>query len=361
MKEQSHSEVVDAKWKFWAKLKAAKDLSSECAKYAQSSINLHDKRREATEKEDQAYIRGSGNMQHDPKLLEKAMLQQLQELKVDSIQKIFCADCISKCRHVKGVHVIVHITSVMTDEMYMSTIAFIKTFLQSKHETMCSAVDFCKEADLEQFVNAENPARFHLRDAIEYGEVLPAFSWNNYDTSEDHVNCSERCPACYKADGVDPLSFKLFNTYREWALYIPLVTQILLGSFLNHRQVTAKTVTEMLPKKLKGLYCTYDILLNIWNKNHIGIHQERNTYELIMGYRSVNTVFEITSHSGVTMCLKAAEEKLKARAEKDFCYFNTYIKSHELAYTTDAGPIVNKVSLHECPIRCLLLDNLVRL
>ena len=60
------------------------------------------------------------------------------------------------------------------------------------------------------------------------------------------------------------------------------------------------------------------------------------------------------------MSLKAAAEKLKIKSDKDYCYFNTYMRQHFLSYESDAGQ-KSEVSIRDCPVKCLLLDNLVRL
>ena len=55
----------------------------------------------------------------------------------------------------------------------------------------------------------------------------------------------------------------------------------------------------------------------------------------LMNTRAINSVFNITSSSGITTCLKTAEEKLKKSANEDLCYYNTCLKRHNLFYEKD--------------------------
>lgn len=79
-----------------------------------------------------------------------------------------------------------------------------------------------------------------------------------------------------------------------------------------------------------------------------------------MRYRSLNTVFSVTRKSGATTSLKTAEKRLKERSLEDQCYYNTYIKLHDLTYETDGGLIEGQVSLRRC-VLIAMWDNLLRL
>ena len=193
--------------------------------------------------------------------------------------------------------------------------------------------------------------------------IFSLFQWTNLDScSVQQTAFPLYCETCYPQTVASPLSFQTFNADREWALHVPMPIQNLMECYLNPKTLAEITDNqESLSKKLQRLYFTHDILLNIFNKKHVGILQERNTFELIMGNRSVCTVFNITSSSGATMSLNIAEVSLKEQAEKDLCYFNTYLRHHPFKYKTAAGEIVKEVRMSDCAIKCLLLDNLVRL
>ncbi|CAG2191210.1 unnamed protein product [Mytilus edulis] len=108
------------------------------------------------------------------------------------------------------------------------------------------------------------------------------------------------------------------------------------------------------------MYGCFDTLLNLLNKNYIGLLQDINSQELAMNYRSISTVFSFTSTSGATLSLNESEQRLKEKARSDLCYYNTYLKKHAIAYETVAGLIKKELSIRDC-ILILMMDNLVRL
>jgi hypothetical protein len=256
-------------------------------------------------------ILGSNGTHHDPCMLDAELLMHLKESNIEDFEGIICVDCTSSCNHIRGIHVILNMKRNITEEKCEATVDLIHTYLISHHETVCSTVLFFDNLSLKQFTLNDIIARFHLRDAIQSKHIVPMFSWTNTESKQADEQINLQCEICYAPATIDTLTFKGFNVNREWAVNIPLVVQILLGGYLNPKTITRKTASGMLPKKMRRLYFTYDILLNTINKQYIGLLQERNTFELLMGYKSVTTVFKITGKSGTTMSLKIAEVKLK--------------------------------------------------
>ena len=369
---KSYPKIVDAKWKFLNTLEVAKDLSKRCQLHAKSSISEHYERRKIANKDDMnVYIKGSNSYLHDASLMEQELMTHHHEARTEEIKRVICIDCTAKCNHSPGVHVILELHTQLCPEACRldDIIALTCTYLSSKHDTECCEVAFCKAGSLKQYLTQDDhPERFHLHDAIQSDKVHPIFTWTTLamPNSPEEGDC-KRCDTCYPASNVKPLAFNAFRLEEEWVMHIPLVIQILMESFLNPRSITGvhsqaeEKESEYLTRKLQRLYFTYDILLNVFNKQHVGLLQERNTYELIMGSKSVTTVFHITTNSGATMSFRVAEIKLKERATKELCYFNTYKRYHHFQYQSVAGPKVGQVRISDCPVKCLLLDNLVRL
>ncbi|KAH3695687.1 hypothetical protein DPMN_083145 [Dreissena polymorpha] len=80
---------------------------------------------------------------------------------------------------------------------------------------------------------------------------------------------------------------------------------------------------------------------------------------MLVDYKSISSVFDITSAFGTTTSLKTAENQLKKNASLNFCYYNTYLKQHELQYSAIGGDVKRPVNLRQCHL-ILMLDNLVR-
>ena len=104
----------------------------------------------------------------------------------------------------------------------------------------------------------------------------------------------------------------------------------------------------------------YDSLLNTHNRNCIGIFQQTNANELLIEYKSVNSVFDVTSSAGATTSLAYAELNLKKNADEDLYYYKTYLQRHSLLFDNVTVGQKESVYLRECHLN-LMLDNLVRL
>ena len=122
----------------------------------------------------------------------------------------------------------------------------------------------------------------------------------------------------------------------------------------------SKDSKQYLVSKLEKLYMAYAMMLNVSNGKYIGLLQQANTDELILGYRSAETTFSITSRSGASMSLSKAETSLTERADEDECYYCSFIKPHPFMYQNLDGAITNEVQMLSCHVT-LLIDNLVRL
>ena len=70
--------------------------------------------------------------------------------------------------------------------------------------------------------------------------------------------------------------------------------------------------------------------------------------------------FEITSAAGATLSLIEAERQLKVRANKDLCYYNTFLKKYPIMLYPTSTNILSSVNLREC-ILLFMMNNLVRL
>jgi hypothetical protein len=72
---------------------------------------------------------------------------------------------------------------------------------------------------------------------------------------------------------------------------VPILGQIILESYINKESMRrSENFTTFLNSKLKKLYCLFDSLLNILNKNYIGLLQDVNSQELAMNYQSINVL-----------------------------------------------------------------------
>ena len=233
-----------------------------------------------------------------------------------------------------------------------------------RHNVHIESIYITRENGLDSFINGPNPARFRLRATIEsQGITGLVYQWSDdreLQETIDELPESRKCETCYESLAIKPLSVNDFRITTEWLNEMPIEVQLLLGVFVNGNSLRRAPKKDIfLSQKLTKLHNVYDQLLNIYNKNYLGVSQKANTNELLVEYKSINSVFDITSAAGTTSSLSHAEERIRKMADDDMCYFNTYLKEHPLAYQALNGIEKTTVSLRAC--HCILMfDNLVR-
>ena len=235
--------------------------------------------------------------------------------------------------------------------------------IRRKHNVNVDKIYLIPKEHLCDFIKDNTVSRFRLRDVIEAKTLNGAiFTWDGESVYDDSERCDteELCGTCFNAITANPLSPESFDLVQEWYMELPIETQILFQSFINKDSLRkCKDPEKLYRQKLENLYCTYDTLLNLKNKHFVGIFQKAKSKELLIGYKSVKSVFDVISSTGATTALSTAEGKLKDEATDDLLYYNTYLKHHQLKYNTVAGGTSASVNMRQCHL-ILMLDNLVR-
>ena len=178
----------------------------------------------------------------------------------------------------------------------------------------------------------------------------------------DEADIGTRCSSCYqKSSCLNPLHWSDFQVEEEWVSDVPLEIQMVLMAFISKPTLwKCKDVSELVRGKIVRLYALYDSLLNISNRNHLGIFQELNTTELMVNYHNLHETFAMTNQMGVTKSYGAVERDWKEQATNDLCYYNYAIKKQALTYETVNGMSQKFISLRDCFV-ILMRDNLVTL
>ena len=232
----------------------------------------------------------------------------------------------------------------------------------------CAKVMFFKPNTFSSYISAEKVSRFLLRDHTLQRKLDQFLIATEVPTQvviekDGESALAMNCGTCFPCSSTKPLSYDSFDVVSEWATDVPLQVQIMFENFINKASLRkAEDKISFFLKKLTTLYATFDTLLHTFNKHYGGVIQEANSDELILGYRSVETVFDVTSNVGATMSLKIAENRLRKRATKEDLYYSTYLKKYPLLYHA-IGEVDEKthyVRLRDCYI-IFMVDNLVRL
>ena len=207
-------------------------------------------------------------------------------------------------------------------------------------------------------------AQFKTHDAIISGSLNDSIlhTWTNSDQDTESSEMHDKCDACTGVSGhtLGALQWRSFNIEKEWVLYVPAQVQLLFQAFINAITVgKSEDKLSYLKPRLNKFYMIYDILLNIYNKNHLGIIQEMNSAELMVNYRSVINSFKLTHSMGITTAFCTNELRWKYDDQDDKVYFDYALQPSALTYETDAG-----ISEIGCLRDCLIIamrDNLVTL
>ena len=169
------------------------------------------------------------------------------------------------------------------------------------------------------------------------------------------------CHTCFNTGAVVPLSVHTFNIMQEWFYDVPLPIRLLLEPFISARSLKRSIDKEnLVRRKLEKLYTVYDSLLNVHSFLYSGLLQQANSDELVMGYKSAETVFKVASRAGTSHSLTTAERSLKQRAINDDMYYDTFLKEYPHTYETMAGVVTKGVRMRDCHV-VFMMDNLVRL
>ena len=360
---KSISEELASKRTFYHTCTETRNIAQTWIEASKQVIPLRKSRMALAMEADNAEIYSSKS-KHKAAFIDAELQALLCRTYYDKILTVVCVDSEeSKCRN--GIHVYVESQGQGLDKGEAERIhRLISQYLCNQHDMQCLTLIIFKPGTFESYMRQDSVARFIFRDDLLCGKLSEGIEHklvsSNMTSHSGIIEISLECSTCYPEGITKRLSLKTFDVLQEWHLDVPLVAQILLEVFLNKRSISeTHTRNHMVQTKLKKLYTTYDMLLNIHNRNYSGLMQLANTDELVMHFKSAHSVFNVTSQSGATQSYSQAEKSLKARSVDDMCYFNTYLKEHSIK-TRIGEESLAKVNLRHCHT-IIMLDNLVRL
>lgn len=353
-------EQINLRWKFLKELQDTVLLSSLMQSQTKFTVAQRSNRKSAFE-----YINAPeivSSLKHEPSVLDLELLKSMQNMPVT---KIISVDSTRKCTHAYSIHLFI----VMENESISNTDASLiiqssRCYLDKYHNSNCDEIVFISQDIAEKYISEDGEIkRFHLRDDFMKGVVSQFLVWtSNCKTTVGAMDVDRgECSMCFSISETRPLSLNNFEIMEEWSTSVPIHVQIVLETFINKDTIRRSDNQKVyIEEKLRILYGLYDSLLHLHSKNFVGVYQERNTENLIMNYKSLDTVFKITSDYGATVSLRLADQLIKRKANSDLCYYNTYIKKHSIEYESNVGIKTSNLNLRKC-ILTLMLDNLVKL
>ena len=304
-----------------------------------------------------------GTKSHIPDFIERDVLAEISELHPNVTGSVIVHNCAPGCVFKEhGAHVYVDIGDGIEDVETVTPL-IVSTLSIKYHNLPCESVTYFDEPDISKHVKAHN--KFKAVDEIHKGTFNDKiqYVWHN-ETSHDTLEITQdtKCETCFPGENLKPLHWSTFeNVEEEWVTDVPLATQMLLESYINHVSIRKSNDLDVFLKdKTMRLYGLYDSLLNTLNRTPFGILQELNTSEVMINYHNLTDMFQWTKVMGITKGQTAAEKEWKDRATNDLAYYNYAIRKWALSYETDAGLGEHAVSMRDC-FKIATRDNLVTL
>ena len=355
--EVGYEELVSLMFSSFQSLLSFKGCSEKLIN--DSKKHIKDKQKRIATADTYSNIEVIGKRRHNPSIVDGegfALFQKYCEKNIKNVIIFDTAESVCKNR----IQVVV---STCSRELLYERAFY---FLKRKHGLNIDCIYFTQSDHFKQYEGKDYVLRLSLRDAIASHKMPNIFYiWKYDDVVDDSKDTEiksttkEYCEECYD-QGIKPLQIDNFDILSEWFLETPAEIQILFENFINKKNSKkAKNPDEFVRHKLSKVYRLHDILLNIFNRNYIGIYQQANSKELLVEYKIVSSVFDVTSSVGATS-LNAEKANLRKKSNDELCYSNTYLKQHKLKYTSFSGQTNEEVSLRQCHL-ILMFNNLARI
>ncbi|CAC5363774.1 KIF21 [Mytilus coruscus] len=181
---------------------------------------------------------------------------------------------------------------------------------------------------IESYIAQDKVKQKQLNDQIYYSARID--NEEDLDISENCIK-EELCQACFHIFETymdQPLDIETFDILKEWTFNIPLPVRIFFENVFSE----INGMNETRKSKIAALYCHFEAMLHKMNKHYSGITQDMNTDELLVNYHSVSTVFDVTSHLGITQSQETGDRRLKIHADPEMCYLFTFLKQYPVIY-----------------------------
>ena len=358
-----YEKLIALKYSKFQSILSFRESSERLLRITNNDVKVKTKR--ITCAEDIGRVEITAAKSHFPYILDSDILDLLQHYCNENIIAVISFDTLNSKKN-NTIQVVIQVSTLDLNYDISDLCRRAYYHVLQKHNVNIECVYFCSEENLKDFLTGQNPARFQLRDLIETnsfeGILIKWLNEEDFGENTSDTTDSSPCESCSLSSAtIRPLELKKLDIFHEWFIETPIEVQLLLETFTNRRSLKKdSTSLAFLANKLEKLLRLYDSLLNIYNRNFIGIFQQANTDELLVEYKSVNSDFDITSAAGATTSLTYAESNLRKQADEDLCYYKTYLKQHPLQYNIINGIPKELVSLRDCHL-ILMLDNLVRI
>ncbi len=361
----SYDEQLARRIELFENLETSKNISKHIADVSKATIARRDARHKLAVQAELLFW--FDNKKHIPCKIEQDISTEiLAVFELFEPTGVVVANCTRSCPETcHGAHVYIELPASDQQYDFASVGAICAATLAKKHSLDCTNVLFFQSGTFSDFrEDGGSIARLRLQDAIRSHKLVESLqiTWSpTFDSGATEVEESE-CHSCFSSDGyIKPLNWCNFNVIEEWVEDMPLEIQILLENFISHKSILR---TEELGRLLKGkivrLYSMFDSLLNLLNKNHIGVIQELNTAELMINYHNISSTFKVTQAMGITAGQHFAEKDWRKRSTETAAYYNYAVRKVPLTYTTAAGEGCYLISLRDC-YKIAMRDNLVTL
>ena len=359
--------MISEKVAFYQTCQDAYKLGSDMLRASQDTmVRRIQRKRVGAELQDEVHI--YTHKTHMPTKIENDIIIKINRTNPGFFKEVICVDS-DRSKELNSIYIYMSCASTSTQTQQTDVAKHIYYVCSTKHGIQQAEVIFYLADTFDE--HAGKMDRFEIRDNVIKGQYDSkelshhVVLHDDMEVIEDHEEelqyQASNCLKCFgDLSNIKPLHMKTFDVCSEWLFDMPAPMQYLLYPFINATSLkVSKTKSAFVQGKIGRLYGLYDTLLNISNFKYHGIQQETTSVQMTMNYRSVNTLFKLTSDAGASQSLDKAEASLKERSNPEKLYHDAYLRYYDLQYETDAGVVINQVRMRDT-YPMLRLDNLVR-
>lgn len=263
----SYEELMQPKWGKFKIVKSASTLSQELEKISKKHIKERFRRQETAKQVHALQINASKT--HLAETLDLQLFSMVQEYYPEAFGSVtvFGNDTVEISDQVSA---IIEVKIGQDQEAYANVFTSIKHESEKTHCLQITHVMFLSSVVLNKFKNKDGfVSRFQFRDEWNLGSINEfIYSWVDQETLDSfdvtdqslHATCEDNfCKSCISDSLTKPLSLKQIDIIHEWFTDIPLEIQLIIGAFLNRRQLQRSPDSNAYVKqKLERLYMAYN-------------------------------------------------------------------------------------------------------
>jgi len=286
----TNDQLIDKRKEFFLSLRSSREAASKIFNIATDDMRERKHRTDLADEEIQnirshkqmgeneaEFCFSSRGTLHKTVCIEDDVIKLISSLQSQFSGRVYCIECTSACQgHDPNgcVHIYVEFApnEIPVNALTFETMSMSISSKVKKHSLLCASVIYLKQECVYRQID-----RCQFRESMIQGDVTPCFQWINSEKELTAMSKKGKCQTCYSFSLYDnkPLKADTFSLEEEWYTKVPIVMQIFLESFINHRSCNLAKKhlgrSFFMKKKLVKLYSAYERLLACLNPKSVNV------------------------------------------------------------------------------------------